>query len=121
MRIKPDLQPEFDNFVKINSDDAYSKATVDYTIAWADLMEKGIADGMKLEDIAEEASHKADTEGITGFMYGLAAKVLAHFWEHGEALRIWHNGQYGVGPDKKGIVNPAILTIGGKDDGNPGS
>jgi len=69
------------------------------------LSEKG-----KIEDIAEKASHDADTEGITGFMYGTAVSILAKFWKHGEELRKWHNAKYKK-PEISGVVNPAIMTI----------
>ena len=55
------------------------------------MMEERIANGEKIEDIAKELSHKADTEGITGFMYGCAVSILLQCWEYGEELRRWHN------------------------------
>ena len=48
--------------------------------------------GESLESIASDASHEADIEGITGFMYGAAVSVLASCWTHGEALVV---GQFG--------------------------
>jgi len=74
-----------------NNTDPYGKACVDYAKAWAELMEKRINTGEKLEDIAEQTSHDADTSGITGFMYGAAVSILSQCWEYGEALRKWHN------------------------------
>lgn len=61
---------------------------------------------------AEKLSHEADTEGITGFMYGCAVSILAQCWEYGEELRKWHNKEYDY--DGDGVVNPAILTAGKK-------
>jgi hypothetical protein len=75
-------------------------------------MEGGIAAGKEIKDIASETSHLADTEGITGFMYGAAVSILAQCWIHGEELRKWHNGEYNY--DGEGTVNPAILTISTK-------
>ena len=72
-------------------------------------MEAKISNGEKLEIIADSTSHIADTEGITGFMYGCAVNALSQVWIHGECLRKWHNAQYGVTDD--GVVNPAVLTI----------
>ena len=58
---------------------------------------------------ADRLSHEADTEGITGFMYGCAVSILSQYWEYGEELRKWHNKEYNY--DGKGVVNPAIMTI----------
>ena len=60
-------------------------------------------------DVAKELSFKADTEGITGFMYGCAVSILSQCWKYGEELRGWHNKQYNY--DGKGVVNPAVLKI----------
>lgn len=44
-------------------------------------------DPMKvITDNAEKLSNKADTEGITGFMYGCAVNILSHYWKYGEYL-----------------------------------
>lgn len=112
MQIVPAEKESFDKWVAIN-DDPYGKACVDYAIRWANLMEQHMAAGAKLEDIADNDSHAADTEGITGFMYGAACGGLAKFWIHGDQLRRWHNAKYGVTEEqaKGGTVNPAIITI----------
>ena len=101
-------QKAWDKFVK-NNPDPYGSAVIRYAEAWANLMESEIAAGKEIPDIARRTSHEADTEGITGFMYGCAVKILSQCWEHGEQLRRWHNGEYGHHGD--GVVNPAILTI----------
>lgn len=77
----------------------------------ASMMEQEIEKGSKLRDIAERTSHEADTEGITGFMYGCAVNILVHVWVYGEELRRWHNHEYDY--DGDGVVNPAILTVRG--------
>jgi hypothetical protein len=112
MKIKEGKQETFDEIVKVNSADAYSNRCVTYAVEWAELMEKHLAEGTPLEKCWEGDSRTADTDGITGFMYGAACNILAQCWEHGEALRLLHNAQYNVGPEVKGTVNPAILTFG---------
>ena len=73
--------------------------------------------GEKLEDVANECSNEADTEGITGFMYGAAVSVLASCWEHGEELRRWHNLKTQIRDEGEkanesgGVLNPALLNI----------
>lgn len=101
-----------------NNQDGYGRAIYAYAERWADMMEAEMARGAKLADIAKELSHKADTEGITGFMYGAAVSVLAGFWQHGEELRRWHNLGMQIGNEGEranesgGVINPALLNIG---------
>lgn len=102
--------------------DPYGKASVDFARKWANLMEARLAIGDKLEDIAKPTSHEADTEGITGFMYGCAVSILSQVWEHGEELRQWHNIDTQIKNEGKkanengGCLNPAVLNIGEKTD-----
>jgi hypothetical protein len=113
MKLVKGKEAEYAEYVAKNKD-PYGAAVVRYAAAWADAMEKEIAAGKKLEDVAETTSHATDTEGITGFMYSCAVSGLAHLWAHGDALRRWHNGQYGVSEEKAkgGTVNPAVFSVG---------
>lgn len=95
--------------------DSYGSATFRFAECWANLME----DRMNLSELspkdfiiknAESLGHEADTEGITGFMYGYAVFILSKHWKYGESLRKWHNKEYGQ-EDCDGVVNPAILTV----------
>jgi len=101
----------------INSKDPYSFGTVKYAETWANLMEIELESGRKLGDIADRTSHKADTEGITGAMYGFAVGILSEFWVYGEQLRKWHNIKtqfHGEGKEANksgGVLNPAFLNI----------
>src|SRR5688500_5033018 len=99
----------WNEYVKANSD-PYGGECVAYAKRWAELMEKEIDSGAKLKDIASETSHTADTEGITGFMYGAAVSMLFESWKYGESLRQWHNAKYSKAP-VTGVINPAVLTI----------
>ena len=80
-------------------------------------MEARLAEGATIADISHETSRTADTEGITGFMYGAAVDLLARHWEHGEELRLWHNLDTQLGTEGEranasgGVLNPAILTV----------
>lgn len=101
-----------------NNQDPYGSGVIRFAERWADLMEAKMAEGATLEDIAEATSHEAETEGITGFMYGAAVSVLATSWEHGDQLRRWHNLDTQIGDEGEranesgGVLNPAILNIG---------
>lgn len=110
IKIKAGKEAAYTEFIKVNSNDPYSMGVVRYMKKWAELMESKIAAGAKVVDIADATSHEADTEGITGFMYGCAVRALSEFWEYGEELRKWHNKEYNY--DGDGVVNPAILTVG---------
>jgi hypothetical protein len=118
MQIKPGLEEEYKHYQEINSADGYSHACVTYGEKWAELMEAGLAEGKTVQEIAEPASREADTEGITGFMYGCAVAALAKFWVHGEVLRRWHNLDTQIGTEGEqanesgGVLNPALLNIG---------
>lgn len=87
MKLNPGTELEFEQYQKVNEDDFYSRAVVQYAKRWADLMETEMEAGASLPEIAERTSRQADTDGITGFQHGCAVGALAHFWVHGEELR----------------------------------
>lgn len=105
--------------VEVNKADPYSNAVIVYAEKWARIMEARMkqVDGLTVAECAEAASHLADDDGITGFMYGAAVSTLSAVWIHGDALRAWHNRQYlseekaKAADESGGVVNPAILTI----------
>lgn len=100
-----------------NNRDPYGAAIYRYAKKWAELIESKLDNGETVAQCAEAAGHEADTEGITGFMYGCAVGVLAHCWEHGEALRRWHNLNTQIGDEGEkankngGTLNPALFSI----------
>lgn len=100
--------------------DPYGRAIFVYAERWADLMEAEIAKGVPISECAERASHEADTEGLTGFMYGAAVSILSQAWKYGEELRRWHNVHEQIGNEGEkanesgGVLNPALLNIGTK-------
>lgn len=97
--------------------DPYGGAVITYAERWARLMEARMSKGERIADIADECSHLADEEGITGFMYGAAVSTLARVWKHGEALRLWHNLKTQIRDEGEkaneygGVLNPALLSI----------
>jgi len=110
-------QEVWDSWVA-NNQDPYGSAIIRYAEAWANLMEAHMADGEALADCAEATSHAANTEGISGFMYGAAVATLSSSWEHGEELRRWHNLDTQIGDEGEkanesgGVLNPAVLGLG---------
>lgn len=113
MKFKPGMEEKYQEGYN-NNLDPYGHGVYTFAERWAELMEKDIEDcgGPTAAVIAnfEKRSRQADTEGITGFMYGCAVSILSNCWEYGKILRKWHNKKYGYEGD--GVVNPAILTIG---------
>jgi len=103
---------------KAKNEDPYGAACYSYAESWAALMDREIARGATLADIADDTSHEADVEGITGFMYGCAVSILAQFWKRGDELRRWHNlktqiGNEGEKANEQGaVLNPALLRLG---------
>jgi len=89
----------------------YGTEIMRYAEAWADLMEERMNNGKQLEDIAQETSYTADVNDITVSIYGAAVRLLSYAWEHGERLRVWHNGKYRMPPEKEGIVDPATWLL----------
>lgn len=112
MKIKPGMEQKYREGYE-NNLDPYDHAIFTYAERWAELMEKDIEQSGNAEESirahAEERSHEADTEGMTGYMYGCAVFILAGVWEYGEPLRLWHNSQYDY--KGKGVCNPAVLHI----------
>lgn len=87
MLLKKGMEDAWKNFIKMNSEDPYSKATVDYMVAWAELMEQEIDKiGVLSKDQVDQLSHDADTDGITGFMYDMARRFLDDYWLYGDDL-----------------------------------
>lgn len=101
-----------------NNTDPYGRRCYTYAADWAAAMERELAKGRTVADCAEETSREADTDGITGFMYGVAVSLLSHWWKHGETLRRWHNLKTQIGTEGEranesgGVLNPALLNIG---------
>lgn len=95
---------------------------------WKDLTEKNQDDygfgcievisklGKNLDDGMTPAEAEAQAikgSGITGFMMGIVAQTIWTVHPRGLEFKRYFNGEHGVDPDADGIVNPAIMTIGG--------
>lgn len=123
MLIQEGKEKEYADWKAKNSD-PYSAGVFSFAERWAEMMETQIEEEhdrqveLVIEANAKRLSHEADTEGITGFMYGMAVSVLSLCWVHGEALRRWHNLDSQVGNEGElanitgGVLNPAVVNIG---------
>lgn len=101
-----------------NNQDPYGLGCYRYASELATQAENEIKKGKALNaELFERVSGSADTEGITGFMYGVAISLLCHAWVHGKALAAWHNGNYmekekaDEAAERGQVVNPAILNF----------
>lgn len=108
--------------------DPYGHRCFTYAEDWANLLEKRIpANATSAEvtrivvDHARNDSATADTDGITGFMYGAAVSILSRVWKWGDELRRWHNLDIQIGNEGEranasgGTLNPALLSTKSKE------
>jgi hypothetical protein len=108
-----------------NNQDPYGARVFSYAKDWAELLEARIPEGATpaevtriIVDNASKDSHTADTDGITGFMYGAAVSTLSATWQYGEELRRWHNLETQIGNEGEraneegGTLNPALMSFG---------
>lgn len=64
-----------------------------------------------------EADDNIKAGGITANMAGAVAAMVSECHSRGEEFRVQWNVLHGVKEDCKGVVNPAIITIGEREDG----
>ena len=85
MKILKGKEQDYKDWYNKNSD-PYGHACFTYAERWAEMLENAIENSpyepMKvILDNADGLSREADTEGITGFMYGIAASILSQCWK----------------------------------------
>jgi hypothetical protein len=100
---KPGLEKEWEEAVAKNQD-GYGHAVVDVTVKACKYLDEGLS-CKKAEDKGVKGS------GITGFMAGCMAQWITYFHPRGEEFRKYWNKQFGIKEDKKGVVNPAVVTV----------
>lgn len=83
MKIKQELQQEYNQYVKTNSEDSYSKAVIEAGEAVMKLLD----DGKTCEE-AQEGMYGGE---LTGYMAGAVASAVAHFHERGDEFRNYWN------------------------------
>lgn len=116
--VKPDLWKKFE----ADNQDAYGKCCVDVArevMRLLDLETGAFGPNSTLaldpHSLICTADKNIGAEGITGFMAGAVAQMVSLVHSRGEEFRRAWNADHGVtDPEKKGVVNPAILTFGDK-------
>ena len=73
--------------------DPYGMGILEFARKWAILMEQEMGETL-MNEVKTSTSFKADTNGITGYMYSAAVIVLSQCWKYGEQLRVLHNKDY---------------------------
>jgi hypothetical protein len=69
--------------------DSYGSAVLRFADRWARLVDGELKRGKRFNRVVETCSHIADTEEISGFMYGAARSTLIKCWVHGKKLQSW--------------------------------
>lgn len=107
---------------------AYGFTVVLFAERWADEMERLLVEtpSLTVGDVAQTAAHHAagtlGSWGPTGFQYGCAVSILADCWIRGDDLRRWHNLDTQISDEgaraneSGGVLNPALLQMGGISD-----
>jgi hypothetical protein len=95
MQILPGKEQEYATWKANNATDPYGARIFSYAEDWAESLEQAMQDRPSLTPAevialcADPLAQQADTDGITGFMYGGAVSVLRQEWVHGERLYAW--------------------------------
>ncbi len=103
MNIKPGLEEEYEKYVKINSEDEYSKVVISAGENVGKLLDEG-----KSPEEAEKGLHGFQ---LTGYMAGAVVSIINHFHPRGEEMNSFWNKSLGGTGEEKDTINPAILTI----------
>lgn len=119
MKIREGREKYWKEAWDINQTDDYSKAAIEYTKHWAELMEVQIESGKELKDIAKDTSFESSAKyEITIAMHNVAVELLVKFWFYGKDLMIWHNRRFSKTEEEgdklteeSKLINSAIVEI----------
>lgn len=96
MKLKAGLENDYAELRANNTKDFYSAGIINYAERWCNMMEERIEKGESVAQAAEETQYAADTDLISGCMFGYSLNVLCQFWEHGAELREWYDSKYDI-------------------------
>lgn len=102
----------WENAVKEAEEDVGCSYVIRYASYWAKYMQKRIEEeGVKVEEIAEQASSECDIwGGVEAKTYVTSIFLLARSWKYGKELLRWHNKKYGYDGDDK-VITPNNLIV----------
>lgn len=89
MKIRKGQEKIYQNWLD-NNQDGYGNACFRYADTWATLLEAKMSGQSLTKEIIEQVSTDADTEGITGFMFGAAKSILINCWEYGHLIEYFY-------------------------------
>ena len=104
-----------------NNPDPYGKCCVDVARRVMEILDATPVDQPvgDASDLITQADNDIKAGGITGFMAGCVANMVFHCHSRGKEFGKSWNSSWGVeekpGEEPKGVVNPAIITIGVSD------
>jgi len=102
------------SWVKVNKD-PYGKCCVDVARETMKLLDDGKHEDFLPNTIICEADDNIKAGGITGFMAGCVAQMISKCHSRGKEFKKKWNESYGVKDEKRGAINPALVTISFKE------
>lgn len=100
---------KWNKFVSKNTSDKYGKCCVDIARRAMEILDEG--KDFDPHDIISQAEKDIGEDGITGFMAGAISLMITQCHSRGEEFKKKWNESYGGDEGRKGVINPAILTI----------
>lgn len=107
----------WESWVKANKD-PYRKCCIDVARGTMKLLDDEKHKDFDANKIISEADDNIKAGGITGFMAGCIAQMITKCHSRGEEFKKKWNESYGVKDEKKGAINPALVTISLKEASN---
>ena len=101
---------KWQSWINSNKDD-YGKACVDVAREVMRMLDTDEYKEFEPNIIICKADDVIGAGGITGFMVGCVASMVSQVHSRGEEFKKKWNESYGVKDERKGVVNPAIITI----------
>ena len=110
VRVIEGKEVDYEKYKFLNQDEQ-GKRVIAFGESIAFLVEEALGGGIEpIEFAFEQCIPLAQVDPpIVGTLYGCAIAGLWKFWVHGEALRLWHNAQFGK--EVSGVVNPEMVDL----------
>lgn len=100
---------KWDSFAQVNNHGA-ALEIIDFAESWANLMEAELVKGRAVAEIADDTiNHAKHYEYIAGSQYFYGVWLLYACWEHGEAIKDWHNAKHGIEAGRNGVLQDYLI------------
>lgn len=80
----------------IDAESPYGNVVLEYARRWAKYMQKLVAEGKSINEIARQTALVCDVRGIDACMYTFAIEFLLRFWKYGNELWNWYFSANGL-------------------------